>query len=407
MPKETIVVTGMGVIAPIGENVSAYAEGLKNGRDGCAPVTRFDVSADVYVTRNGMCLQIEDDVLERFDPSKVAYIAVQSAQAALENARLPLEEMNPYRIGVSLGSIYARSHALCKFCKQQAHVLAEQPDHALLRSTPPSVSGLVCKHLGLSGPSIMVSTACSSSTTSVGYAMDLLRSGRVDAMLAGGADLIDEVAFSGFNSLQNLARGGVYRPLSKSRTGLLLGEGAAIFVLERKADALQRRASVYAELLGHAICNEAYHPTAPDKSGAGIIQVMQTALRNAGVTVDDVDYINAHGTGTDTNDPLELEAIKRLFGHRLNQMCVSSTKSMIGHAMGAAGSLELAATILGMKYGFTPPTINFEAPIEQCEQIDVVPNAARMQPINIALSNSFAFAGHLAAIVVKRWKDKD
>ncbi len=190
----------------------------------------------------------------------------------------------------------------------------------------------------------MVSTACSSSTTSVGYAMDLLQSGRVDAMLAGGADLIDEVAFSGFNSLQNLAKD-VYRPLSKTRTGLLLGEGAAIFVLERKADALQRRAPVYAELLGHAICNEAYHPTAPDKSGAGIIQVMQTALHNAGV-VDDVDYINAHGTGTDTNDPLELEAIKRLFGHRLNQMCVSSTKSMIGHAMGAAGSLELAATIL-------------------------------------------------------------
>ncbi len=402
--EETIVVTGIGVISPVGNSSEEFARSIINGVNGSRAITRFDVSDPFYVSQSGATVTIPEHELEEPDPSKIFAIALRSAEEALSQAKIPADFYNPYRVGISIGTSHGGNHALIKFLKQQMQLIEGNTDYNLLLSTSPSIAGMLSAHLHFGGPVHTISTACSSGTTSVGYAIELLRNDDVDAMLAGGADLFSELTFSGFNCLKALSPNGC-KPLTENRTGLMLGEGAAMFVLERKTAAVERGAKIWAEIPGYAISNEAYHETAPDPSGLNAYAVMKAALKDAKITVDDIDYINMHGTGTRANDPMELQAVKKLFANRLSHIKISSTKSMIGHALGAAGSLELAATILCMNQNVLPPTINFDQPIAGFEQIDMIPNQSIEKEIRYALSNSFAFAGHLASIVIKNSKN--
>ena len=402
MKKEKIVVTGIGVISSIGYNKDEFMTGLKNGKSGRNLIQRFDVSNDVYLTKYAACLLDFEDKLNEIDESKIATIALYSAKEAIEDSQIDLDKVNPFRMGISIGTSHGGNHSVMKFKKQQLELVDEPVDHSLLFLSSPTMAGIVSKQLGIQGPNMTISTACSSSTTSIGYAMDMLANNKVDVMLAGGADIFSELSFSGFNCLK-LLTDDLCRPLSKGRSGLMLGEGSAMFVLEREQSALKRNARIYAELPGYAIGNEAFHETAPDASGINIYNLMNKALENANVNTDEVDYVNTHGTGTVTNDPTELSAIKRLFNSNMKNMCVSSTKSMIGHALGAAGCLELATTLLAMENDFIPPTINFEEPIEGLEDINVVPNKAIEKGFNVAMYNSFAYAGHIASIVIKKY----
>ena len=402
--EEAIVVTGIGLISSIGNSTREFVSNLKKGVNGSRAITRFDVSDPFYVSQSGATVSIPEEELEKLDPSKIYTIALLSAEEAIARAKLQAASYHPYRIGVSVGTSHGGNHALIKFLKQQMELVNEEPDYNLLLSTSPSIAGMLSARLRFHGPVYTVSTACSSGTTSVGYAIELLRNDDVDAMIAGGADLFSELTFSGFNCLKALSPNGC-KPLTENRTGLMLGEGAAMFVLERKSSAVRRGAAILAELPGYAISNEAYHETAPDPSGRNAYNVMKTALEDAKISVNDIDYINMHGTGTQANDPMELKAVKELFADRLPEIKVSSTKSMIGHALGAAGSLELAATILCMNQNVLPPTINFDQPISGFEDICVIPNQSIEKEIKYALSNSFAFAGHLASIVIKNPKN--
>jgi 3-oxoacyl-[acyl-carrier-protein] synthase II len=272
-------------------------------------------------------------------------------------------------------------------------------DWDLLLSSSSTLSGTVAAKLGIMGHVCTINTACSSGTTSLGFACDLLHSGECDSVLAGGADLVSEVTFAGFNCLQSLTQDRC-RPLDGNRSGLMLGEGAAIFCLERRENAIARKAEVLGWILGYSAINEAYHETAPNPTGEGATEAMLLAMKDSGIGVDCIDYVNVHGTATPANDAMEMISLRRVFGDRLESIKVSSTKSQIGHSLGAAGSLELAATLLCMGVGHVPPTLHHQTPMEGYENIDIVLGKAKPWPVRAAISNSFAFAGHLSSIVV-------
>lgn len=397
--KDVIVITGIGVVSPIGEGKEEFVNNLLAGKNGRKLIERFDVSDPAYRSKHGATIDSKyTDV--KHDPTRIANLTLVAAREAIEDSNISIGDYNPFRVGLSIGTSHGSNHTLIKYVRQKRELTSDYPDYSLLMNTFPSVTGKVAAELGIQGPVYTFTTACSSGTVSVGNAMELLREQEVDVMIAGGTDIFSELTFAGFNALKSLTPD-VVRPLSATRQGLLLGEGAAIFVLERKQDAQRRGARIYAELPGYAIMNEAYHETAPDPSGENAYQVMLQAIRDAGISPDELDYINLHGTGTPANDIMELKAVKKLLNDNIRRIKVSSTKSMIGHALGAAGSLELAATILCMKRGYVPPTINFEQPIPEMEEIDVVPHHAAKMEVRYALSNSFAFAGHLASIVIK------
>lgn len=401
MQNEKIAVTGIGVVSPFGRGTQPFIDALKEGMVGKNQVIRFDVTDPHYQQHFACNIQHElEEQLEELDSTKISTLALWACKEALEQSGLCTSNFDPFEIGLSMGTSHGGNHSLIKYLKQRWVEKNGKVDHSLLFNTSATVAGNVAKNLGISGPVITISTACSSGTTSLGYAMDLLMNHETDIMIAGGADLISELSFSGFNSLQAICED-LPRPFSKTRTGLMLGEGAAFMVLERLEDAQERDANILAQLVGYAINNDAYHPTAPHPEGNGAFEVMKAALENAGITIEDIDYINMHGTSTQANDPMELKAVKRLFENRLDDICLSSTKSMIGHALGAAGSLEAAATILAMREELVLPTMNFQEPIEEFEEINVVPNHTLQRNTHYALSNSFAFAGHMASIVIK------
>ncbi len=404
MNKDSIVITGIGVVSALGNSKEEFCKNIKEGHDGKKIIERFNVSSKHYSTQYGATVNIPDTVMESYEPSKIAYVAVQAAREAFEESGIK-NDYSPDRCGVSIGTSHGGNHSLLKFLKQKLNISGgEEKNYSLLLSSTPLIAGYISDELKLTGLNTSVSTACSSSTTSVGVAADYIRDGILDMAVAGGADLFSELTLSGFNCLKAMCNG-VCRPFSKNRTGLLLGEGSAFFILEKKSNALKRNAKIYAEILGYYLGNEAFHETSPDTSGESAYNVMKKAVEKSGVSLDMIDYINMHGTATTANDQTELTAVKKLFGDRINKIYVSSTKSMIGHALGAAGSLELAATVLAMDNNFIPPTINFDEPVEGFEDINVVPNKSIDKEIKIALSNSFAFAGHMASIVVKKYDE--
>ena len=395
-----IWVTGLGVWTSLGRGLNAFEVALRTGRCGRCLVNRFDVSHSFYRTREAAVLADEGQLQMDLDETRIADLALSVTRDALDDAGFdPLRAAG--RCGMALGTSHGGNIAYMKLIRGRIGESAGRLDPKLVLSCSPTVLGQVARAIGLSGPTVTISTACASGTNAIGRAAELIRAGHADAMLAGGADLFTELSFSGFNVLGAMSRG-LPRPIDRDRDGMMLGDGAAILLLEREECARRRGAKVWAEIAGHAIVNEAFHATGPRPDGSDAARVMGEALRSGLLDPSEIDYINLHGTGTEANDPMELQGISRIFGPEARRIMISSTKSQLGHTLGAAGAVELVATILGMARGFAPPSLHLENPIKGFESWNFVRNVGRPATIRAALSNSFGFAGNLAAIAVRR-----
>ncbi|MBN2516519.1 MAG: beta-ketoacyl-[acyl-carrier-protein] synthase family protein [Deltaproteobacteria bacterium] len=399
--SKRVAITGLGIITSIGENTPAFKEGLFNGTCGIGSVSLFD-------TTGFSCHSAGEvrgrDLRAYFKPNEIKRISrcdllgLIAAEEALLDSGLDIKKITKERVGVTLGGgaggmlsweNYRRSVWL--------HRTVTKPSR-LLASAPCTLTDLIAARYGLSGLRATICTACSSSATSIGYGCDLIRSGDLDLIVAGGSESLSELTFAGFHALR-LMDSEYCRPFDRNRQGLSLGEGAAILILEDYDRAEQRGATIYAEILGYATNSDAVHITSPDAGGMG--RVMAKALEYAGAAPEDVDYINAHGTATPKNDRMETRAIKNVFGKHAAMVSVSSTKSMVGHCLGASGAIECLATVLALYEQIVPPTIHYEVPDPECD-LDYVPNISRKQDIHIAVTNSFAFGGNNSALVLRR-----
>ncbi len=400
--RRRAAVVGLGVISALGMTVEEFWEGLVSGRCGIGSVDLFDT----YLYRTHIGAQVRGlEPLKYFTKKQLSrmsrcdQLGLIAAREAVRNSGLELGKLLPERIGVCLGGgaggmLSGEKYRRALYLKQRK----PRPSH-LIPFSPSVTTDYVAQEFGSEGPRATVVTACSSSSTSIGYAADWIKDGKADIVITGGSDAMCELTYAGFNSLRAVDDRPC-RPFDAGRKGLSLGEGAGILVLEEMGSAKARGARIYGEIAGYGIAADAYHMTAPDASGEGAARTILAALSDAGIGPDDVDYINAHGTATKFNDAAEAAAIKRVFGNRCN-IPVSSIKSMIGHCLGSAGGLEAVATALTVFHGIIPPTINFENPDPQCD-LDCVPNEARRADVRAAISNSLAFGGNNTTIVVKK-----
>ncbi len=394
-----VLITGIGIWCAVARDPGAFDRALREGRNGAKPVTRFDVDHSAYRTRSAASLIDEDLLVPTIDETLVTDLAMYAAAQAISDAGLREIDLVSEVAGLTLGTSHGSNVAFTKFVHGRLGLPGGRLDPSLTLSATSTVAGQVAGRLGLTGPVQTISTACASGTNSVGRAAELIEKGSAQIMLAGGADIYTELSFSGFNILGATTKH-VTRPLDDHRDGMMLGDGAAVFVLESRQHARARHARAYARVVGHAISSEAYHATAPRPDGEGALRVMEAALLDAELTPDQIDYINVHGTGTVANDQAELEGIRRLFGEHAPRIPISASKSMLGHSLGAAGSVELGATVLGIHGGYCPPTINLESPMRGYETWAFVRDRALPHRIEFALSNSFGFAGTMASIVV-------
>ncbi len=401
--SKRIAVTGLGIITSIGECLSAFKTGLFDGRCGIGSVSIFDTRGfpcqlAAEVKNGGLKAHFEPREVRRV--SRTDLLGLIAAEEAMSNSGLNLERLDRNSVGVVLGGGAGGMHSWEKYRRASWSGKAKPMPSLLLPISQCNLTDLIASRYKLTGYRATISTACSSSATSIGYGFDLIRSGVQDIVITGGSEGLAELTFAGFNSLR-LVDPEYCRPFDKNRRGLSLGEGAGILVLEDYERAKGRGTTIYAEVLGYAINSDAYHMTSPDPEGLGMSRVMAMALERAGVGVDQVDYINAHGTGTKMNDQMETRAIKNVFGDRIaRNLVISSTKSMVGHCLGAAGAIEAIATILALCEQVAPPTIHLKDPDPDCD-LDYVANEAKRHDIRIALSSSFAFGGNNASLVFR------
>ena len=409
--KKRVVITGLGVVSPIGNGKEPFWKSLCAGRSGVSKISSFDASC--FTSRIAGEIRDFDAVpymslkdIKRSD--RFTQFAVAAACMSADDAKIDLAGMDPYRAGSIIGSGIGGIHTI------------EREHQVLLNKGPSRVSpffipmlivnmasGMVAIRLGLKGPNSCSVTACASSNHSIGEAFRVIQNGYADIMFAGGSEAaISPMAVSGFCAAKALSTMNdspqeASRPFDKHRNGFVMSEGSGIVLLEEYEYAKKRGADIYVEVIGYGMSCDAYHMTAPDPDGKGAIRCMQEALKDAGVNPEDVDYINAHGTSTMLNDAMETKAIKAVLGSYAKHVAISSTKSMTGHLLGAAGGIELAATVLTIEKGVIPPTINYKYPDPDCD-LDYVPNKAREKKVDIAISNSLGFGGHNATIVIKK-----
>ncbi|MCX5942093.1 MAG: beta-ketoacyl-ACP synthase II [Cyanobacteria bacterium] len=406
-----VVVTGLGAVTPIGNDVPSYWEGLSTGKNGVAPITLFDAArhacrfaAEVkgFDPRGS----IEPKDAKRWD--RFCQFAVVAAKQAIAHAGLTIDERNANRIGTAIGSGVGGLLMM----ETQAHVLAERgPDRVspfcVPMMIPNMATGLTAIALGAKGPSSAVATACAAGSNAIGDAYRLIQMGLADAMVCGGAEsAITPLGVAGFASAKALSfrnddPATASRPFDAERNGFVIGEGAGVIVLESLEHARARGAEILAEVVGYAMTCDAHHITSPTPGGTGGAEAMRLALADARIEAADVDYVNAHGTSTQANDSNETAAIKSALGERAYQIPVSSTKSMTGHLLGGSGGIEAVAAVLAIGHNLVPPTINYQNPDPACD-LDVVPNQAREQTLNVVLSNSFGFGGHNVCLAFRR-----
>jgi 3-oxoacyl-[acyl-carrier-protein] synthase II len=403
--KRRVVVTGLGAITAIGKNVSQFRRSLQKGRVGIGEVTLFDVSK--YPSK--IAAQIRDyDPLDYFDRielrrlSRADQFALISSMEAIRDAGIETPGKSHPEIGVCLGAGAGGMLSAEQFHRHLLEKRERARPSLILPFLPSYSTDAVARRFCLCGPKATITTACSSSATSIGYGADLIERGYAEVMICGGSDAMSELTFGGFNSLR-VVDPAPCKPFDARRLGMTLGEGAAILVLEELDRARARGATIYAEFLGYAAVGEAYHMTAPEASGREQSRTMREAMRAASVTPDEVDYINAHGTGTPLNDKVETMAIKDALGQRAYSVPVSSVKSMVGHCLGSAGAIEAVASVLSINHGFVPPTATYGERDEACD-LDYVPNRSRRQAVGTVLSNSFAFGGNCTTIVLRRYE---
>jgi len=399
--KMKVVITGVGVVSPIGNTKEQFEASLLAGRDGIS-INEFH---DTQGYRSNLAGQVKNFSLPKtIDTDRVKSFATvdQYALAAAEEAILDahaMQHVTSVRTGIVLGS---GGSVIDIDRYMQGSLNGENPSARKLMNYSPDTSGtLIAEYYQLHGPRTSIMTACSSGATAIAYGADLIRYGYADMMLVGGCESLSYVTLSGFNSLTALATGKC-KPFDKERDGIVLGEGAAIMILESEESAKKRGATIYAELAGYGLTADAYHITAPHPDGLGMSKAMNIAMTQAGIDKSQVAYINAHGTGTELNDKSESQAIGHVFGEHAAQLCVSSTKSMMGHCLSAAGAIETVATVLALKGQFVPPTINYETTDPDCP-LDYVPNTARNLAYEYAMSNSLAFGGNNTSLLLKAW----
>ncbi len=410
-----VVITGLGPVTPIGVGAEAFHRAQLEGRSGVRHITRYDV--DAYRLPVKIAAEVDVEVeqylgrkeIKRLD--RFVQLALIAAELALKDAGLDPEKEDPERVGTLIGSGIGGIQTW----EDQFKIYFERGPHRLSPFFIPMVianmaSGHVAMRWGFCGPSSTVVTACATGADAIGSAYEVLRAGKADVMIAGGSEAaVTPMAIGGFAVMRALSTRNdepekASRPFTKSRDGFVLGEGAGVLVLETLEHAKARGARIYAELVGFGRSADAHHITEPHPEGRGALLAMKAAIEDAGIGLEEVDYINAHGTSTPLNDRAEVLAIKKLFGEASKRLAVSSTKSMTGHLLGAAGAVEGIATVQALYSGILPPTINYDDPDPELD-LDFVPNEPREQPIRYALSNSFAFGGQNSVLLFKRFED--
>ncbi len=411
MSKRRVVVTGLGTVAPVGLTVAECWDNIVSGRSGIGPITRFDVSA--FATQFGGEVKGFDpeQYMSKKDARKMdpfIHFGIAAGMQALDDAGLEVTEANAERIGVAIGSGIGGINTIENNYEAYA---AGGPRKISPFFVPASIINMISGNLsimrGIKGPNIAMVTACTTGTHSIGEAGRMIQYGDADAMIAGGAEYaITKLGLGGFCAARALSTRNddpqaASRPWDKERDGFVLSDGAGVVLLEEYEHAKARGARIYAELVGYGMSGDAYHMTAPAEGGDGARRCMEHALRSGGINPEDVDYINAHGTSTEAGDIAETLAVKSAFGDHAYKLAMSSTKSMTGHLLGAAGGLEAVLTTLAIYHQVAPPTINLDNPDEGCD-LDYVPHTAREMKIDIALSNSFGFGGTNGTVILRR-----
>ena len=412
---ERVVITGIGIVSPVGLDTPSSWKSLTEGRSGAGPITAFD--ATQFETRIAAEVKGFDplkyvDRKEARRMDRLDQLAVAAAKEALDNANLKITPEIATDVGVTVSSGIGGITTLGEGFKT---LFEKGPSRVSPFLIPmlivDMVGGYISIMYGAKGPNFAMVSACSSSADALGEAAEIIRRGDARAMIAGGAEAaIVPIGVSGFGNMGALSRRNdapekASRPFDKDRDGFVMGEGAAILILESETFAQARGARILAELAGYGATADAFHITAPADRGEGATRAMRIALRKAGLQATDVQYINAHGTSTPLNDKLETQAIKDFFGEHACNVAVSSTKSMSGHMLGAAGAFEAAVCVLSIQHGVIPPTINYETPDPECD-LDYVPNVARRTPVRVAMTNSLGFGGHNTSLVLRAWEGR-
>jgi 3-oxoacyl-[acyl-carrier-protein] synthase II len=408
-----VVITGLGALTPIGNSAEEFWTALTHGRSGIGPITKFDASG--YPTRIAGEIRnfdpltyVDKKEARRLDP--YLHYAIACAVMAVEDAGLETGKIDSHRFGVLIGSGIGGITTLLDGERTRMEKGFERVSPFIIPMLIINMAaGLVSMRFGAKGPNSAVVTACATGNHALGDAFRIIQRGDADVMIAGGAEaIIVPLTIAGFCQMKAMSTRNdeperASRPFDAARDGFVCGEGGGIVILEALEHAVRRDARVYAELIGYGMSGDAHHLTAPDPEGDGAARAMAAALRDAGVGPGEVGYINAHGTSTPYNDRFETLAIKRVFGEHAARLAVSSTKSMTGHLLGAAGGVEAIATALALHHGVLPPTINYETPDPDCD-LDYVPNHARKQDVEVALSNAFGFGGTNATIVLRKYR---
>jgi 3-oxoacyl-[acyl-carrier-protein] synthase II len=404
----------MGVVSPVGNDLETFWDSLTHGKSGIGPIKAFDTSkygcqfgGEVHDYNVGDYLKNPRDA-KRMD--RYTQLSMGAAKMALDDSGLEVSSMDPYRIGVMAGSGIGGLGTL----ETQHQVLLEREPSRVSPFTIPMMianiaSGQIAMEFGLCGPNMSIVTACATANNCIGEAWRMIKFGDADCFIAGGSEAsICPMGLSGFGNMKALSKRNdeperASRPFDTGRDGFVMSEGAGMIVLEEMESAVKRGARIYGELSGYGVSADAYHLTSPQPEGHGASRCIDMALKHAGLNPEEVDYVNAHGTSTPVGDICETLAIKRSFGNHAKNLIVSSTKSMTGHLLGAAGGIEFAACALAIRDGIIPPTINLEDQDPQCD-LDYVPNKAREAVVDIAVSNSFGFGGHNATVVIRRFE---
>jgi 3-oxoacyl-[acyl-carrier-protein] synthase II len=401
-----IAVTGLGLVTPIGAGREEVWEGLLAGRSGFAPVESFDTRAfNVHLGAEVRGFQ-PDPYVRRLDPAalgRASKLAIAAARMAIEDAGIDLGSdspaWNPERAGIAMGTTSGEPIEVEKLDDRYLAGELDRVGPEFIRLYPcHMIAAHVARELGFAGVNTMIPAACAAGNYALAHALDVLRAGRADVMLAGGADAFSRITYTGFSRLGAIAPE-LCQPFDRNRKGMIPGEGAAVLVLEPFERAVARGARIYAELAGYGLSCDAHHMTAAHPEGDGAARAMRRALADAGAAPEEVSYISAHGTGTPTNDRLEIVAVKRVFGEAAPRIPMSSIKSMIGHTMGAASAIEAAVCALAVAEDRVPPTMNLEEPEDD---LDFVPNRARQIDVRLAMNNAYAFGGNNASVIFRK-----
>lgn len=413
--SKRIVITGLGAVTPLGIGWKSYWDSLLAGKSGVGRITLFDPERfDVKIAAEVKGFD-PGDFMERGEARRMdrfAQFGVAAAKLALEDARLIIDDQNAERVGVLVGSGIGGLQSL----EDQMRILIEKGPNRVSPFLIPMMiadmaTGQVSILTGAKGPGSTVVTACATGANALGDSLEILRRGEADVMIAGGTEAaVTQTSVAGFGNMKamttrfNDCPEKASRPFDAARSGFVIGEGAGVVILETLEHAEKRGAPhIYAELSGYGMSSDAYHITQPSPDGKGVIRAFQNALRDAGVTPEEVGYVNAHGTSTPLNDKAETGALKSVFGDHAYRVAISSTKSMTGHLLGAAGAIEAIAAALAIDKGILPPTVNYETPDPECD-LDYVPNKAREARVDVAVSNNSGFGGHNAVLVFQRFK---